>query len=61
MDSLLVAVECVLRFIFKNGYLSTFFSGERLCDHLKKAKETKTETEAQLDLLLQKLAETGCY
>ncbi|KAL9986493.1 hypothetical protein ACROYT_G000648 [Oculina patagonica] len=33
-------------------------TGERLCDHLKEAKETKTETEAQLNLLLQKLAGT---
>lgn len=34
-------------------------SGERLRDHLKKAVETEKETEEQLNLLLEKLNETG--
>ena len=33
--------------------------GERLRDHLKKAVETEKETEEQLNLLLEKLNETG--
>lgn len=33
--------------------------GERLCDHLKKAEQTRKETEDQLALLLRKLNETG--
>ena len=33
--------------------------GERLCDHLKKAVETEKKTEEQLNLLLEKLNETG--
>ena len=34
-------------------------TGDRLCDHFKKAVETKKETEDQLNLLMVKLNETG--
>lgn len=36
-----------------------FLSGERLCDHLKRAREVRAETEDQLALLIRKLGETG--
>lgn len=34
-------------------------TGDRLCDHFKKAVETKKEMEYQLNLLMVKLNETG--
>lgn len=34
-------------------------TGDRLCDHFKKAVETKKEMEDQLNLLMVKLNETG--
>ena len=36
-------------------------TGDRLCDHFKKAVETKKETEDQLNLLIVKLNETGLW
>ena len=50
-----------------NRYLAVFHHvfvipknlGERLRDHLKKAVQTEKETEEQLNLLLEKLNETG--
>lgn len=51
--------KTILHTMPKRSDLSYLLLGERLCDHLKKAEQTKKETEDQLALLLRKLAETG--
>nr|XP_058956181.1 uncharacterized protein LOC131783437 isoform X6 [Pocillopora verrucosa]XP_058973186.1 uncharacterized protein LOC131799498 [Pocillopora verrucosa] len=52
-------VDTLTDFLMHYAKKSISNLGERLRDHLKKAVETEKETEEQLNLLLEKLNETG--
>nr|XP_058945268.1 uncharacterized protein LOC131773290 isoform X3 [Pocillopora verrucosa] len=52
-------VDTLTDFLMHYAKKSILNLGERLRDHLKKAVETEKETEEQLNLLLEKLNETG--
>lgn len=52
-------VDTLTDFLIHYAKKSIANIGERLCDHLKRAREVRAETEDQLALLIRKLAETG--
>lgn len=52
-------VDTLTDFLMHYAKKSISNLGERLRDHLKKAVEMEKETEEQLNLLLEKLNETG--